>query len=407
MDNTIKRNLFACAYYALAMASSNALGYDAVRCATEQPTFRQICQIDTTVHKVSFDIRSKSEFRGYKFDIGPIIKSPKLVFETSDGSSNLDLLGLMPILEFDTNFTNLETCRQNTLWKDRIASFLMLPNGTERLASDVIVGAKHHSIELSSSSNDPLDRYITKQNEDGSQISIEATMFAKNLDDFEGRSASLKRIPKECQLQVSNEIVTFDPIRINTNLQSLKLYASTLSQTILKSTVLNGFYLRDQAGATCSIEKLSSTLYAVEGLAITDGPELLSLPSQNGLSDAISYAVSVGAISDSMIPKNDSGLPLYFEYYKNSSNRDFLRSGCSNILDLLVVKKENFVANNGSTITNLAAYRNALDYEIGIRNLKNIVDASWALALVAKKDVENSRDLEWLIDPKLYGFIAE
>jgi hypothetical protein len=389
----------------LTVVGTKALSFDAVTCGTEQPTFRQLCKIDGKDHPQTFELAGQSEFRGYKFDITGILKSPKLAFESIDGTINVDLLGLQPILEFDTDFTNLDACRQSTLWKDRIAVYLKLPDGSEQLASDVIVGAKHHSVALSSSSQSPQSKYLINIPPDGSNISIETKMFLKNLDDSPGRSTSLKRIPPSCQIRVYNEKVGFDAVNINANLQTLKVYIATLDQTILKSTVLNGMYLKQKTGAVCAVEKLSATLYSIESLALTEDPDQLSMPSKQAIADAVSHAVTAGAIAEDSIPKDEDWAPAYFEYYRKKENRDALKANCQNILDELVVDKKKFLATDGKTVTNQAAYKNAEDYERGIRNLKKVVDAAWTLVSVARMDVENRKELEWLIDPKLYGFI--
>jgi hypothetical protein len=389
----------------LASLTFEAAAFDAVTCSIEQTAFRQLCKIDGIDHSQTFNLAAHSEFRGYKFDVASILKNPKLSFEGADGILNLDLLGLQPILEFDTNFINLDACRQSTLWKDRIAVYLRLPDGSEVLASDVIVGAKHHVVDLSSSSLSPKAKFVTTVTPDGSHISIETKYFFKNHDDFPGRTVSIKRMPPECKLNVFNQQVGFDAVDINVNLQSLKLYTASVDQSVLKSTVLNGMYLKQNAGAVCAVEKLSSTLYSVEALPLTESPEQLSLPSQQAIADAVSYAVSLGAIAQESIPKDESGAPLYFDYYRKAENRERLTTECKSILDDLVVNKTRFLASDGVTITNESAYKNALDYERGIRNLKKIIDAAWALVSVARMDVENSKDLDWLLDPKLYGLV--
>jgi hypothetical protein len=400
------------------------IGHDIIECERERLEsssgallFRQGChiggrdsngQVESTVE---LKLKDKIKHRGIDFDLRPVFRNLCIEQETEQGEIEcIPLRGLNPILKLSIEWTNDEKCKgSNSLWSHEISIIALDPEdklpGYIVLEKQIDYGSVDYEYDLTEKflPNLLFWKYQELQ-DDYSRYLVRFAIY--DVDYSPGKPFPTKRISPECKMVLTYARLGFDAEEMADDIKFLNLLASAESQVLVRSTVLHAFLVGEQIGALCSILDLAETLGSVE--KIGDEYSALSFLSKQAIAAAVEEAVSAGAISMEAIPiKEEAGYQSqdYWGYFV--TNLATIKSECeSNSQKKYAVSTEPF--KDGSTVTHQKGFNNAKVYERSWQNLHKYMTAAWAIIQASSYDLEQAKELEWMIDSSIYeGLLDE
>lgn len=366
-------------------------GKDLITCKIEQDTFRQFCDVveDTLVSEVY--IPSSMEINGVSFNTYDLIKNGFI--ETPDGKATIPFKGFDPRLRISVDWKDLEKCFASSLWKDKIAIYSVNDGDELHFLDQIVKGPKNYEIDLSvlrNSDFEPLNYSLL-----GSQIQILTKFTFRNLDKVQNKNLAFQRIPKHCQMMLSDAHLGFDSPAIMNDLKHLRVHIDTTRSYLTKAYILHNHLLDRISGAQCSVYNLAQTLKRLEDLETKSPLDELSLGSKTAITEALNRAQEIGGFSTC---SHSSGL---WDYFSDQVNQENFARTCKNLdKKNLAVSTDTFMS--GDKIINQEGWNNATDYLEKKETLKRLLNVAWALVAVGKYEIEKQKELNWLLDAFIY-----
>lgn len=380
-----------------AFITNQAYAEDGLNCSRERPTFRQFCSVKTDEYTQINTLNFANSYGTVELPTQETLKTAVFKLKNSDTTEDKVLLsGLIPELRIVTDLSNMANCKIAGLWRNRLV-VQTRSEGLDLLQSSISYGPQDHQLTLAYYNEDSIAKsFFTYREISATSVQLSTRFNLKNLDTT---IASEERIPLECRLDLSGQVVGFNATRIRTDLKWLKTLAQSKDRELIKSFILNGFYLDQQRGAVCSVKSLADTLKNIEILPESEPYSSLSVMSQSAISASIQNAIDLGAISKNKINADDPDGK--WNFFISSDGQNFFSTTCATAPLKYKVDKSKFIKDG--VITHNTAYQNAVDFEREQGNLLQILGATWALIGAAVADINASNDLKWVIDPSLYS----
>jgi|GEM_PF-6241993 len=381
----------------LAPALNQALAEDGLTCARERPAFRQFCSVRTDEFVQTNTLTFKAVYNSVRLPSKTVLITAIFPIKNSDGTTdNVLLPGLVPELRVVTDLSNLANCKIAGIWKNRLVLQIKSVSSDDNLQANISYGPQDHIVSLARYNEDSLGQTLFSFTDlSDSSIQVKATFSLKNLDSAE---PSIERIPTECALKLGGFVVGYNSTRVRTDLKWIKTVVKSKDRELIKSYIINAFHLDQQKGAVCAVKSFANKLKMIEVLPDAEPYTSLSSMSQSSVSESIQNAIDMGAIPKFLVDANDPDGK--WKFFISERGQAFFNDICS-VQPSYDVDKDAFVENG--KVTNNQAYQNALDYERERDNLLQALGVTWALVGAAAADVTTSNDLQWVIDPSLYG----
>ncbi|MBF0313366.1 MAG: hypothetical protein HQK50_11370 [Oligoflexia bacterium] len=376
----------------LLLFSIPAMGMDFLKCKRENTLYqtRQFCWVDDSPQETRHSISLSLGDKGNADDILSLLLDKKILLSESETEQTVQYLdGLEPELAYAVNWTKDVECSRHDVWNNRVS--IVIPNSSNK-NEEIFVGHYQDALSL-------VDGVSYKINQDAIDVSLKFNLVNHDYTFSREHPLPQQRIPAKCKLDIDQVAITYNPLAVARNTESLSSMISTRYKIVVSAFILNGVILDQQKGAFCAIWKLASTLRDVQDLSEA-GWGSLSFVAQQGIVAAIEEAVNKNGIKRSEVPRDTSGLPDYWKYFINEKTQKEFSGRCELDKQNYVVSEENF--KDGDVITSPAGLENAQAYHREIKNIKIIRNALWAIALVDNSVLEKLKKKKWVLEPIIY-----
>lgn len=367
---------------------------DLIECKREKVDSRQFCYIKANSFVVANKISKQKIFNDQIFEIGSIIQNGSMSIEAPDGTIKpLILSGLEPTLKFQADWSQNQDCLRNSLWTHNIFFHAKVGDNNIPL-SKINIGLNSYSTNLNNISTGGLSAWSLS--EVANEVQISSTISFVDSDFQAKAPLPQEKVDSICKLTIHGLALSYDARSISKDLATLKVMANDKVSLLAQSSIIHANLIDSSQGAKCAVYGLGTTLRDVEIIGEDEPWEKLSLTSQEAIKSALRKTQNLGGISSTLLDDN----ALWLHFTSETTQAAYKLSCKSKSLLDYKVSSEPFL--EGETVKNPAGMKNVRDFEREVENLREIMNAAWALAEASRLELVQNENTKWLTDNGIY-----